>query len=158
MRKRVYFYEFDQAGWPSPSGLQAYFLTLVGRERAFSTDNNDSWGLSAEGVNGTEALPLHGGRVDIHLDIIGNVKEGVLLQHRKWGGGMKHTYYSKGDLTRLRDTVTTAHGDRMPLGLYVPFETAWQAVKEFIEGDGSVPSSIEWIASEDLPKNVFPSR
>jgi hypothetical protein len=30
------------------------------------------------------------------------------------------------------------------------------AVKEFIETDGGLPSSIEWIANNDLPPNTFP--
>jgi len=44
----------------------------------------------------------------------------------------------------------------MPIGLYVPFEAAWKAVKEFIETGGAFPQSIEWIANNDLPLNSFP--
>jgi hypothetical protein len=31
-----------------------------------------------------------------------------------------------------------------------------QAVKEFIETDGELSKSIEWIANKDLPPNTFP--
>jgi hypothetical protein len=31
-----------------------------------------------------------------------------------------------------------------------------EAVKEFIETDGALPKSIEWIANRDLPPNTFP--
>src|SRR5262249_39078523 len=53
--------------------------------------------------------------------------------------GTNRLYYSKGDLRVIREIVTTAHGDQMPRGLYVPFETAWKAVKEFVEMDGRLP-------------------
>jgi hypothetical protein len=42
------------------------------------------------------------------------------------------------------------------IGLFVPFESAWRAVKDFIESDGELPTSIEWIASRDLPPGTFP--
>ena len=44
----------------------------------------------------------------------------------------------------------------MPIGLYIPFERAFAAVKEFIETDGELPKSIEWIANRELPPNAFP--
>jgi hypothetical protein len=40
--------------------------------------------------------------------------------------------------------------------LFIPFRTAWPAVREFIETDGELPTSIEWIASSDLPPETFP--
>ena len=44
----------------------------------------------------------------------------------------------------------------MPIGLYIPFENAWKAVKEYIVTDGELPKSIEWIANQDLPADTFP--
>ena len=38
----------------------------------------------------------------------------------------------------------------------MPFPNAWKAVKEFIETDGELPKSIEWIASSDLPPEAYP--
>jgi hypothetical protein len=29
-------------------------------------------------------------------------------------------------------------------------------VKEFMETEGKLPSSIEWVTSDDLPANTFP--
>ena len=68
MRQRVYFDVFRGSEWPSPSQLEHYFLSPAGRRQAFGTDN-DSWGVSAEGVDGTEQLPRGAGRIDIHLTI-----------------------------------------------------------------------------------------
>jgi len=44
----------------------------------------------------------------------------------------------------------------MPVGLYIPFEKAWLAVKAFLETEGELPKSIEWVANADLPRNTFP--
>jgi len=65
-------------------------------------------------------------------------------------------FSSKGDLTKLREWVRTLHNDPMPVGLFIPYADAWRAVKEFIETDGALPKSIEWIANSDLPLGTFP--
>ena len=104
----------------------------------------------------TEHLEASKGRIDIDLEMWGNPDLGVLLSYSKWGGGHKQTYSSKGDLRRLRDWVRSTHDTLLPVGLFVPFEVAWKAVKEFIETDGQLPKSIEWIANRDLPPGTFP--
>jgi hypothetical protein len=99
-----------------------------------------------EGLEGTEHLPKWKGRLDIELDIIGNAEHGVLLFHRivgRTGTG----YYSIADRGKLREWLETKHGDLRPIGLFIPFEAAWKAVKEFMETDGELPRSIPWIAS-----------
>jgi hypothetical protein len=155
MRKRVYFDVFRGPGWPSPNQMQHYFLSASGRRRAFGT-GNDSWGLSAQGLDGTEHLPMGEGRIDIRFTVLGNLDHGVLLHYDKAGGGRRDIYYSKGDLKRLREWVETRHGDLMPIGLFIPFERAWTAVTEFLEADGALPKSIAWIASENVPDGAFP--
>ena len=37
-------------------------------------------------------------------------------------------------------------------------EKAWQAVKEFLETDGALPTSVEWVANRDLPSDTFPEQ
>jgi hypothetical protein len=153
MRKSVYFDALDGPGWPPPSQLQHYFL---GPRRWIFARRNDCWGLSAEGVDGTEHLPRSEGRVDLNLTVLGNFDHGILLHYHKFGGARGEFYYSKGDLSRLKEWVETMHGDLMPVGLYIPFESAWRAVKEFMEKDGALPKNIEWIAGEDIPDEAFP--
>jgi Immunity protein Imm1 len=155
MKKRVYFDVFDGPGWPAPNELRRYFLAPPGRRWTFET-GNDSWGLSAQGIEGTEHLPLGKGRIDLDLTMLGNPDHGVLLHYDRAGGGRRDSYYSRGDLRRLREWVLTLHGDLMPIGLYIPFETAWLAVKEFIETDGALPKSVAWIAGDDIPGDAFP--
>jgi hypothetical protein len=155
MIKRTYFDTYSDPGWPDSKWLERYFLTSSGR-RDFFASGNDSWGLKAEGVDGTDHLPPMKGRVDVDLTILGHPDLGVLLHYFKYGRVPPTAFYSKGDLTRLRQTVKTAHGDKMPIGLFIPFETAWMAVKEFMERDAALPTSIEWLAGADIPADVFP--
>ena len=157
MRKRSYFDLFDHWTWPDPKELERYFLAPPGQRWTFET-GNDSWGLSLEGVDGSEHFTRIEGRIDICLDMWGHPVHGVMLIHSKSGGGHRDAFYSRGDLTRLREWVLSLHGDPMPVGLFIPYEQAWSAVKKFIETDGAFPQSIEWIAERELPPNIFPDR
>ena len=94
--------------------------------------------------------------MDACLTIWVNLDLGIYIQYEKYGGGYREDYASKGDLTRLKEYVRTTHNDLRPVGLYIPFEKAWIAVKDFIESDGGLSKSIEWIANKDLPKDTFP--
>jgi hypothetical protein len=155
MRKTTYFCDYEsEEEWPDPGWLAPYFMTPSGRRRAFGL-TNDCWGMNLEGIGGTEHLPPFHGRIDINLTILGHPDFGVHLSYQRFAAqGL--TFYSKGDLGRLRECVRTMHGDLVPIGLYVPFETAWKEVKEFIERDGAVPKTITWIAGRDLPADTFP--
>jgi hypothetical protein len=155
MRKEIYFGEFDGVGWPEPKLLEKYFLGSPGQRWSFE-GGNDNWGLTAEGVEGTDHLDANNGRIDIDLEMWGHPKFGVLLIWSKWGGRHKETYTSKGDLGRLYEWVRTLQDDLRPVGLFVSFEQAWEAVKEFIENDGALPKGIEWIPNSELPLDTFP--
>ena len=48
------------------------------------------------------------------------------------------------------------HDDPMPVGLFIPYDKAWLAGKDFIATDGALPTSIEWIANKNLPPETFP--
>ena len=112
--------------------------------------------MKAYGVGGTNHLLPHTGRIDLDLTILGNPEHGVLLCYQKSGSDGMETHYSKGDLQRLHAWVKTMHGDLMPIGLFIPFEWAWRAVKEFLEPGGALPRSIWRIASRDIPAGAFP--
>jgi hypothetical protein len=155
MRKRTYFASRHSDGWPLPDALKSYFLAPPGR-RWFFDSGNDGANLTVEGLYGTEAKQPYKTRVDANLMMWGHPELGVLLIWSKWGGGYKETFSSKGDLRRLKEWVRSAHDTPLPIGLFVSYETAWKAVKEFIETDGDLPKSIEWVANRDLPPNTFP--
>jgi Immunity protein Imm1 len=155
MRKTTYFLPLPEEGWPDPKDLEPYFLAPSGKEWSYF-GRNDNWGLTIEGLHGTEALEQYKDRVDSWLDMWGHPEHGVLIIYQKYGGGYRDAFTSKGDMSRLREIVRTKQGDPMPIGLFIPFAEAWKAVKEFIETDGELPKSIAWVANKDLPPNTFP--
>lgn len=155
MRKSTYFASRPSDGWPNPKDLERYFLAPAGQRWFFETEN-DSAGFDAEGVDGTEHLDANRGRIDVSLTLWGHPTLGVMLMYEKWGGGVRETYSSKGDLSRLRELVRGMHGTPLPVGLFIPYESAWKATKEFLETNGALPKSIAWIANRDLPPNTFP--
>lgn len=156
MIKRAYFDTYDGDGWPDIKWLETYFLTEAGRQRFFAS-GNDSWGLKAYGLGGSEKLPPSRGRIDVDLTILGHRDLGILLCYYVSDGLNRKAYYSKGNVERLGEWVETFHGDKMPVGLYVPFDLAWLGVKEFIEKEGELPQDIPWFFADDLPVDTFPS-
>lgn len=155
MRKNADFDSYWGAGWPSIEWMERFFLAPKGKEWSY-LGGNDNWGLGIEGVDGTEHLDPYRTRVDINLEMWGYPNLGVLLIYSKLGGGHRTKFTSKGDLSRLNQWVRTLQDDLMPVGLFIPFSIAWKAVKEFMQTDGQLPKSIEWIANRDLPPNTFP--
>jgi Immunity protein Imm1 len=155
MRKSGYFDSQELRGWPNPAELRPYFYAPPGQEW-FHTGGNDGASIEAEGVDGTGALQANKGRIDIRLLMWGIPNLGVLLIYTKWGGGYRQTYSSKGDLQRLGEWVHNLHNTPLPVGLFIPFRNAYEAVKEFIETDGQLPKCIEWVANKDLPPGTFP--
>ena len=157
MRKRTYFGDFIGSYWPEPRKLAPYFADPSGEAWPHS-GGNDEWGLYAEGLEGTEDFLEKRDRVDVVLVMTGYPDLGVRLLYVKWDGRRKQRedYASKGDLRRLGEVVDSMQGTPLSVGLFVPFAEAFNAVKEFIETDGMLPKSIEWIAERDLPPEAFP--
>jgi hypothetical protein len=157
MKKIAYFDPFPIHGWPDPKDLKQYFIPPPGGQWTYP-HRTDNWVLSAEGLHGTEHLQPKTGRVDVHLHMVASPQHGVTFAYQKWDGReqRKVSYSSKGDLSRRLEFVRSLHGDLMSVGLFVPFRDAWRAVKEFIEKDGELPTSIEWVHARDLPEDTFP--
>ncbi|HEY4142340.1 MAG TPA: hypothetical protein VGM57_13055 [Pseudolabrys sp.] len=155
MRKRSDFNSEHSFDWPEPEKLRPYFLSSPDTRWFFKT-GNDSAFLAMEGLSGTDHLLSGAGRIDVRLEMYGHPELGILLYYLKTGSADKGAFSSKGDLSRLREWVRTLHNDPMPVGLFISYEKAWLAVKEFIETDGALPKSIEWIANKDLPPGTFP--
>jgi hypothetical protein len=154
MRKRSYFDSRDREGWPDPRALKPYFFAPPGQEW-FHTGGNDTAGLDAQGLDETQALASNR-EINIHLYMCGVPKLGVLLIYDKSASGKRESYSSKGDSNRIGEWVRNLHNDPLPVRLFIPFKSAWLAVKEFIETDGALPKSIDWVANKDLPEGTFP--
>ncbi|MGE0612883.1 MAG: Imm1 family immunity protein [Hyphomicrobiales bacterium] len=156
MRRRIYFDKFDQVGWPDLRELEPFFLAPKGKEWSY-LGGNDNWSIALEGIDGTEHLDrADERRVDIRMYMWGHPELGVMLMYQKCGGPYNQFYSSKGDLGKLKKWVRTLQGDQMPVGLFIPFKEAWKAVKEFIETDGALPKSVQWIENGTLPEGTFP--
>lgn len=156
MKKIAYFDTHWGDGWPDLLAIERFFISRPGFPRLAGTRLNDA-SLGIQGVDGTDELQSGKGRIDISLDIDAVPEHGALLFYRKWGGGLKESFWSRGNVSRLGETARNAHGTLLPIGLFISFEDAWLAVKEFVERDGVLPRSIEWIRDSDLPPGVFPS-
>jgi hypothetical protein len=154
MIKRTYFDTYDGEGWPDVEWLESYFLTEAGRQKFFA-DGNDSWGLKAYGLGGSESQSPLNGRVDVDLTILGHPELGILLCYDQSTASGRRTYFSKGNMARLNESVETFHGDRVPAGLFLPFQLAWSAIKQFIETEGDLPRCIAWLSADDLPADAF---
>jgi len=158
MSKDAYFHTFRGPGWPSQAFLKPYFRCPSGDAISwFPNSGNDSGGLELLGIDGTEHLPKGQGRKDIELAMWGNPELGVLLQYSRLGGGVpRQDWFSKGDVSKLSQWVRSLHGDPLPIALFIPFDRAWLAVKEFMETEGQLPISIEWVKGSELPEGTFP--
>lgn len=156
MKKRIYFDKFDHVGWPDPRELEPFFLATKGQEWSY-LDGNDNWGIKIDGLNGTEDLDIDDDRrIDVHLSMWGHPEFGALLFYEKVGGGFNEAFCSKGDMSRLKEWIRTLQSDLRPVGLFIPFAEAWKAVKEFMETEGELPKSIEWVDNYKLPEGTFP--
>ena len=155
MGKTTYFDTYWGEGWPSPDWLKGFFVAPKEQQWSYR-DGNESWRISIEGAEGTEQFePTDPRRINIHLLMWGNSDLGVMLIYSKRGGGYKDIYNSKGDTLRLREHVRSLQDTPLPVGLFIPFDKAWPAVKEFMDTEGKLPKSIEWIPNEKLPPGTF---
>lgn len=155
MRKQMDFGIYCGNGWPSVESVRPYFFEYRGDIWLHDSDTDEAM-LVIEGADGTEKLHYLEGRVDIRLQMWASPKLGVLLIYSKLGAPGGFAFTSKGDYSKLGFYTQTLRGDIRPAWLYIPFEDAWKAVKEFIETDGALPKSIEWISNKDLTPDTFP--
>jgi hypothetical protein len=158
MNKFAYFHTFLEEAWPSLEFLEKFFRQPpAGTVGWFPDSGNDSAVLRLEGLDGTEHILRFHGRKDIELSMWGNPHLGVLLQYARYGGGVpRQDWFSQGDMTKLRVWVRSLHDTPLPVGLFIPFEQAWLAVKEFMATEGQLPTAITWVNSADLPAQTFP--
>lgn len=153
--RRTYFASQLFPGWLRPDDLKPYFFASDGKHW-FDAGGNDTASLVVEGLFGTEALEPRKDRVDEKLVMWGHPEHGVLFEFQILGGGHAWHAFSKGDLSRLGKHVRNLHNDPLPVGLFVSFERAFEALVEFTESGGAPPKSIEWIEPLDLPEGIFP--
>ena len=158
VRKEAAFDDHWGNGWPEIS-IVDQSLSDPNKLSQFFAKGRDGACFSIEWVydkksNSAPQSELVGAILYMHI----NRDHGMKLQYSKWDGrvGEKKTYHSKGDLTRLKQFVRSFHRTPLSIGLFVPFEIGRKAVKEFLETDGELPRSVDWISENDLPPEAFP--
>jgi hypothetical protein len=157
VKKTAYFPSCPDEGWPKPQDIEHYFIPPLGEHWRFDI-GEDGASFTIEGLDGTGHLPhLDQGRSSITLYLQVHAVFGMLLQWSKWDGRRREsqTYVSRGDLARLGQFVWDSHGSLHPVALFIPCEMAWQAIKEFLEADGALATSIEWLGNGDLPPDTY---
>lgn len=158
MEINSYFAGHWGSGWPAPEQIDRCLLDPVAR-REFFSKGNDGGSFCVKGLYGTEGLPARGGLVTATLFLAMSPQYGATLQYTKWDGRVEKqtSYNSKGDLKRLDEFIWSVHGTPLSVGLFIAFEGGWRAIKEFIQTEGELPTSIEWMSSRDLPPETFPN-
>ena len=157
VKKEAAFDDYWGNGWPETRVVEQGLSDPEKLARLFAK-GRDGGCFSIEWIyeksNSAPQSELVGATLYMHI----NPDHGIKLQYSKWDGrvGKKVTYHSKGDLTRLKQFVHSSHRTPLSVGLFVSFERGRKAVKEFLETDGELPRSIEWLSDDGLSSEVFP--
>jgi hypothetical protein len=153
MKTEAYFPDHTLVPWPSPGKLHRHFLPP--HDKNWQAGGNDHWGLTIYPLGDNRDPDPRISRRAIRLDLVGVPEYGVFIHWQNSHLGFSENYFSRGDLTKLGKQVRNLQGDARPLGLFVPFATAWLATEDFMLGKGTRSDRIEWIKAEDLPPNTF---
>lgn len=156
MEKTAYFDGHWGEGWPELNYVESRITDAASRTRLFER-GQDGGSFFIEGFNDAENWIPQNGQCKAALYLHMNLDCGVKLQHSKWDGRRLIIHNSKGDLGRLGEFVRSLHDTPLSLGLFISFDLGWRAVKEFLQTDGALPKSIEWVANSDLPPETFPT-
>lgn len=144
-------------GWPDLAMVEACVIDPVRRAEMLASGMHGG-NFSITGLYGTENLAPREGLVSSTLYLYLNASHGAMLLYSRWDGReqKQYGYNSKGDLSLLGQFVRSFHDTPLSLGLFIPFEDGWLAIKEFMLSEGELPTCIEWVATEVLPPETFP--
>lgn len=151
--RKWFTFDTGEGTWVGPERFAPIFLDA--KRRDFFSEGKEGGFFSVDGLEGTEDLQPATGRVDALLYVMMHPKYGVVLYYRHWNGKtrIKISLCSKGDLRLLGQYVRTVYYETpLDRGLFVSFEQAWSAVEEFMENDGSLPRSVEWVSESEIPQ------
>jgi hypothetical protein len=157
MIRTLFMADYWNADWPRPAMVAPLFLDPKQREWCY-WDGGNGGSFKIDGLNGSQAEQDPQRRANASLYIMGDRHHGISLFHRLWDGksGQARGHHSRGDLSRRLDFVRTRDGDRVSVGLFIPFEMAWLAVEDFMTNDGQLSTRINWVNVDDLPNDTFP--
>jgi hypothetical protein len=154
MKKTCNFDHLPRMAWPIPSELKRYFEAPDGNAWP-QTSGNDHWGLRVFPDMDPNEPGLRITDKGTHLELVGIPGYGVFVYWWRVSDGPTVRFYSKADPSKFHLQVRSLHSDAWPLGMFIPFATAWLAVEDFIIGNGARSTRIEWVNANDLPPNTF---
>jgi hypothetical protein len=158
MKRSFIFASFGETQWTDAGKIEPFFLDSKQREAMFIRRQDDGL-FSIDGMEGTDNLSREADRVNARLYLNMLPEHGVTISYHHWDGrSRKKTYfYSKGNLDLINEYVRSFQGSPLQLGLFIPYEAAWRTVKEFMEGDGGLPASIDWVSAglPPIPDSMF---
>jgi hypothetical protein len=157
VKKEASFDDHWGNGWPDIKAVRDC-LSDPERLAQFFAKGRDGGCFSIEWIYSPSSSPPQFDLVGATLYMHMNPDLGIKLQYSRWDGrtGEKKTYHSKGSLTRLKEFVPSFHGTPLSIGLFVSFDKGSKAVSEFLQKEGELPSSIDWVSDDDLPSEIFP--
>lgn len=153
MKKTSYFHDCPWEGWPDPIRIKPFFAPA-----RWESGGNDSWSFRLIKSDGVEGAPWGNGPSYADLAMTGVPHLGVTLQYDRWTKStrQRECYNSRGDLSKTLEFVRSLHDDQLSLGLFISFDEAWIAAKQFLESDGALPPGVPWVDSRELPPGTFP--
>lgn len=157
VKKEAAFGDHWGNGWPDVSAVERDLSDPEKLAKLFAK-GRDGGCFSIEWIYDKGSSIPQFGVVGAILYMHMHPDHGIKLQYSRWDCRIekKETYHSKGDLARLKQFVRSFHRTPLSIGLFVPFEIGRKAVKEFLQTDGELPQSVDWISDDDLPSEVFP--
>lgn len=151
MKMVVFFGDLWNTEWPSIDWLEPHFRAARGAVSPIQERRGGGRFEIEEEEHGVDS------RIKATLLLYADPKYGLLLDYRRSSGEKRESFVSKGDLQRRLEWVKTQQGTPLSIGLFVPIERGWSALKQFIESKGALPTAIEWVAAADLPPDTFPA-
>jgi hypothetical protein len=157
VKKEAAFGDHWGNGWPDINAVEQGLSDPEKLAKLFAK-GRDGGCFSIEWIYDKEGSIPRFGLVGAILYMHLHPDHGIKLQYSVWDRRTekRETYHSKGDLARLKQFVWSFHRTPLSIGLFVPFEIGRKAVKEFLQTDGELPQSVDWISDDDLPSEVFP--
>ena len=157
MKRFISINGFECNRWPAADQLEQSFLDPARRNWAF-WDGGGGGYISVSGLDGTENEPDGPNRSNARIAIRAHRKHGATLDHH-WWDGKRRVSTSHLSLGSTSDMTKLPHLDnRQPfaVGLFIPFELAWLALKDFMVDPIHPSKSVPWINAKDLPPSAIP--
>ena len=154
MKKVARIGDYFENNWPDPADIKHMFFDYS--ENKWASGGASGASFTLYGADGTQGKEPYSERIDIKLSLIDFAQFGTFVQYSKHGGGMRENYFCLWNKDLIGQTFLSRHDEEYSRALVIPFDRSFELVKEFLEQDGKLPTSISWTSEYDLPDEAFP--